>query len=110
MAIITLKVSAKVTKAKKPVFTDDIAVGLAQRVEHLGSFYVEDSEGYRATVAIANVELVYGQGDLLAPEDLTQLPCLWCGVPVEQLGLGRAKLYCCDSHRQAAYRGRHSLA
>ena len=39
----------------------------------------------------------------------TTRPCEWCGEPVLQSAVGRARLYCKRSHRQRAFEARRLL-
>jgi hypothetical protein len=43
----------------------------------------------------------------LVTEEVEQSTCEWCAGPVTNDRHGRARRYCSDAHRQAAYRGRH---
>jgi hypothetical protein len=110
MATITLKIRVRRIEGRNKVEDSVIGAAIAEQVEDLGEFEVDDTEGETATYEITNVALLVEQLEL---EDADAPPawfCAWDGKPISYRVDGRRRLYCSDACRQAAYRDRNNLA
>jgi hypothetical protein len=110
MAIITLKITVRRAEGPNKVHTLEIAQNLAQIVEELDAFEVEDVAGEDATYEVTKVTIVMEQLDLIKTEPLDITFCRWCKAVLPSVEVGRPREFCSDAHRQADYRHRHNLA
>lgn len=108
MATITVTVRLRRTEGRNPVDVDELAAALVDEIEAgvLGTeFYVMDSAGDEATYEVTALRPTRTDEPAVADADPLN-SCAVCGTGIVSDPHGRARLYCSDACRQAAYRAR----
>jgi hypothetical protein len=106
MATVTLVIRLRRTDGRYPVDVDDLADAVVEEVEaSVLELEVTDSEGEPATYEVTAVRAARQDEPAVAdPEPLNS--CAVCGSPILSARLGRPRLTCSDTCRQAAHRAR----
>ncbi len=105
---MTLVIRLRRTEGRNPVEVDDLAAALIEELEGSvldAEFAVTDSAGEDATYEVTALRAARQDEPAVAdPEPLNS--CAVCGSPILSARLGRPRLTCSDTCRQAAHRAR----
>jgi hypothetical protein len=111
MATVTVIVTLRRIEGRTPVDLDALAEAVADELADLvDSTTIEapDLDGEDLSYEISGVRLARtADVDVaLLTEGTEESECEWCHSPIFNEAHGRARRYCSDAHRQAAYRAR----
>jgi len=108
MATVTLVIRLRRTEGRNPVDVDDLAAALIEELDGSvldSEFAVTDSAGEDATYEVTAIRAARQDEPAVAdPEPLNS--CAVCGTAILSARLGRPRLTCSDTCRQAAHRAK----